>query len=131
MNRIISARRLDPLIWAKIVEVLLDTQRLRKGFMESLDQHQKTHARQWAHLVTLRERVEKLEKRRQDLPALADLETLEVLAKQIREWHNCNLEPCPQDKRQILEMLHVRVLIGLDEKVSVTGWFDQGAVSES
>ena len=52
-NRTISARKVDPVVWDRIVEVLLDPDNLRKGYQESLDQQQTTTKRQKRRLETL------------------------------------------------------------------------------
>ncbi|MDF1499314.1 MAG: recombinase family protein [Anaerolineales bacterium] len=62
-NRIISARKVDPVVWSRIVEVLLDPDNLRKGYEESLEQQQATTKRQRLRLETLERARQKHEKK--------------------------------------------------------------------
>lgn len=54
---------------------------------------------------------------------LSALESLEAMASQIKEYLEGDIEPSQEDKRMILEMLHVRVIVHHD-KIRLTGWFD-------
>ncbi|MCI0563797.1 MAG: recombinase family protein [Nitrososphaera sp.] len=166
-NRTVSARKLEPIVWGKIVELLLDPKRLREGYEQSLKQQKATRARDRAHLETLQRKLIKLEQQLQNLttayidpdirlpkeeykaqrtrinveikdvkeqikeletelarvPEPAELEALEVFAAEIRERLNGNYDPAPAEKRKLLEMLHVTVILGLEGSVRVEGWF--------
>ncbi len=50
---------------------------------------------------------------------------METFAAEVRERLAGNYDPSPEEKRQILELLHVRVWIGIDGGVRVSGWFGQ------
>lgn len=165
-NHIISARLLEPVIWERIVQVLLDPSSLRSGYEESLARQEATKSRQRTHLEILRkglikieqkrknlitahldpeigltraefltqkanfddeqngilQEIEPIEKELQALPTLAELETLEAFSRQIASSpKNQNL--APHEKRQVLETLHVKVMIGLDDTIQLDGWF--------
>jgi site-specific DNA recombinase len=168
LNRHVSARILEPIVWDEIREILLDPERLVKGYRQSLEQQQATTARQRAHLETLRsqlvkfdqqranlnamyidpeieltkgeyieqkERIEKsaaetardidrLREELADIPTPVELESIEVFSQKIRARLEGNLEPPDTEKRKILDLLHVKVLIGEDGSLEVTGWFD-------
>ena len=169
INRVVSARRLEPLVWQALVKILLDPQSLRQGYEESLEQQKAGRARLVAHRETLGERLLKLEKQQENLtalyidpdvtmtkteylrqkeriddeqksiaqeidkvdvelasiPMLADLESMETFASAVRERMDGKFDPSPEDKRKILELLHVRVWISVDGEVRLTGWFKQ------
>jgi hypothetical protein len=71
--------------------------------------------------------VQEMEKVQQELAELTpppDLETLEVFATKIRDRLNGDYAPSPEEKRRILDLLHVKVWLGLDGSVRLSGWFD-------
>jgi site-specific DNA recombinase len=165
LNRMVSARKLEPLVWEELVKLLLDPANLYKGYQESLEQHQATQARNHIELETLGKSLARFEQRRQNLtaayidpeiqitkaeyleqknqidgeiksikqeiarvqaeldkiPTPAELETLEVFATTIRQQFDANQDLTPQDKRAILDLLHVRVLINVEGKARITG----------
>ena len=45
INRQVSAKRLEPAIWSEVVKILLDPQRLRQGYEESLEQQEDSRYR--------------------------------------------------------------------------------------
>ncbi len=69
--------------------------------------------------------IESIDVELANIPVSVDLETLETFADAIRERLAGDYDPSPENKRQILELLHVRVWIGLDGRVRVSGWFGQ------
>jgi site-specific DNA recombinase len=169
INKMVSARKLEPIVWDEVAKVLLDPERLYKGYQESLEQQAASQAKQKAYLETLRERLVNLERQRNNLTALyidpeikmtkyeymeqkeridvevkgtvadielieaelvsvptpSELETIEQFAENVRGRLQRNGDMSPADKRHILELLHVKVLISIDGKVRVTGWFGQ------
>ncbi len=169
INRQVSAKRLEPIVWSEVVNILLDPQKLRQGYEQSLEQQEDSRYRLQAHRETLQERLVKLEKQRENLTALyidpdikmtkleylrqkerieeeikgiiddiegidaelanipipADLETMEIFAAAIRERLTGNYNPSPEEKRQILELLHMRVWIRIDGSVRLSGWFEE------
>lgn len=167
INRMVSARKLEPLVWEEMIKVLLDPKNLYKGYQESLEQQQATQARNRVHLETLAQSLTRFEQRRQNLttayidpeiqitkaeyleqknqidgeirsikeeieriqseldkiPTPAELETVEVFVATIRQQLDTSRELPPMEKRAILDLLHVRVLISIEGKARITGWF--------
>ncbi len=68
--------------------------------------------------------LDQLKEELQNLPTIADLETLEIFAKKIRNRLDGNYDPTPEEKRKILDLLHAKIWIGNDGRVTVSGWFD-------
>jgi Recombinase zinc beta ribbon domain len=175
-NRTVSARKLEPIVWAEVAKILRDPDMLRKGYHDSLQQQEYARARQTALLETLRKGVIKLEKERQKLtelyldpdmnmtkneyyeqktriddhikatlkeieekeaelasvPSKADLETLEIFASKIRVRLAENYVPSLQEQRQLFELLHIKVILGLDGTIKVNGWYkDENDYEES
>jgi hypothetical protein len=173
-NHTVSARLLEPKVWAEVSSILLNPDRLRKGYYDSLEQQEYARRRQTAHLETLRKGIIKLEKERQKLTALyldpdmnmtkieyleqktriddqikatikeieekeaelasvptqADLETLEIFASKIRVRLVDNYIPPPLEQRQLFELLHIKVFLGLDGTIRVDGWYNDNDMSE-
>ena len=167
MNRMVSARILEPEVWEKIEGLLKNPETLRQGYLESLEQQKATQTRQRAHLETLQRRVIKLEQQKRNLtraytdpdisltkreyieqkdevdrelsdlakaiaevqagletiPTPAELESLEIFAKQVRESLELD-RLTPEDKRKVLKMLHVKVIISPEGCVRIDGWFN-------
>ena len=69
--------------------------------------------------------IERIDAELANIPVSVDLETLETFTDAIRERLAGDYDPSPENKRQILELLHIRVWIGLDGSVRVSGWFGQ------
>ena len=167
INRTVSARVLEPIVWDEVIGILLDPDRLRKGYYASIEQQQTTIATQKSHLETLQKGLFKLEKERQNLTALyidpeikmtkteyleqrvriddqikavvediasteaelasvpvpIEFESLEKFASKVREKLTCGYDPTPEEKRHILELLHIKVHLGLDGSIRLDGWF--------
>ena len=174
-NRMISTRKVDPLVWDRIVEVLLDPDNLRKGYEESLEQQQATTKRQRRRLETLERSRQKLEQKGANLMAAyldpdiqmtkpeylqqraaiddelgtredeiksllehlttvevpPDYETIEAFADEVRDQLEGEDELTPQEKRKILELLHVRVFIPDDGELWLEGWFESASERQS
>jgi hypothetical protein len=167
-NHQTSARILEPIVWEKLTEVLMEPARLRQGYEDSLAQQEDTAQRQRAHLETLSrkapsleqmrrnlttayldpdikltkaeyleqkelvdselaellEEIERIEQELASIPTPADLETLEAFASAIRDLIASEGRITPEQKRDILEMLHVKVMISKqDEEIKIEGWF--------
>ncbi len=167
INRMISARRLEPLVWDEIVSILLEPERLREGYKASIEQQKNTHAREIAHLESLRKAfvhckeernnltalyidpeikitrmeyieqktriddeikrinndIEIVEKRIPNVPLPGDFDNLDTFASKIRERLFDARKIKPEDKRKILELLHVKVILGTDSSIRLEGWF--------
>jgi site-specific DNA recombinase len=166
-NRWISAKKLDPLVWDEIVNILLNPQSLRKGYEKIMEEETEKKARQINHLEAIQkgiekllakrgrlqhiyldpdigmtkeeylgekkilddqinsahEEMEKIEKELQRVPTERDLVALEEMAGKIVASLGENLDIAPEDKRKVLEMLNVKVLISPDKKRKIEGWF--------
>ena len=70
LNRQVSSKILEPIVWDEIREILLDPERLVKGYRQSFEQQQEATARQRAHLETLHSQLGKFEKQRTNLNAM-------------------------------------------------------------
>jgi site-specific DNA recombinase len=168
-NHTISARVLEPIVWGEIVTLLMEPEQLKQGYLEALEQQKLTISRQMGLLSTLKERLFKYEKQRQNLTALyidpdmgmtkddyleqkgridnecksisAEIEQVEIDIKNaplpmgyedlatfsqvVREGLEANEEPKPEDKRLILDSLHVRIILDGVGNCKITGWFDK------
>jgi site-specific DNA recombinase len=167
-NHMISARILEAIVWEEITKVLMDPDRLRRGYEGSLAQQQETAARLRVHLETLGRRAGSLEEMRRNLttayldpdigmtkaeyleqkglvdeelgqlhetiqkseqelatiPEPADLETLEAFASAVRQNITQQDRMSPEEKRQLLETLHIKVFINRqDKEIRIEGWF--------
>jgi septal ring factor EnvC (AmiA/AmiB activator) len=65
----ISANRLEPMVWDMIVRVLLDPHSLRAGYEEALAQEAEKRERNTANLEALHRKVAKLKQQQQNLTA--------------------------------------------------------------
>ncbi len=167
-NRTISARKVDPVVWDRIAEVLLDPANLRKGYEESLDQQQATTKRQRQRLetlerarlkhdqkaanlmtayldpdiqmtkpeylkqrtaiedelVTLADEIETIRAQLDQVEVPPEFETIEAFANEVRDQLDGESDLTPQAKRQIFELLHVKVFIPEEGELWLEGWFD-------
>jgi len=168
INRMISARKLEPLVWEEITHILLDPERLRTGYEASIEQQEATLSRHRILLESLQCGTQKLEQQKKNLtelyidpdinltkteyleqkhriedeitsnileterlqkelasvPTPTDLETIEKFASRVRVILEGNYNPTPEEMRKILELLHVKVWIGINGEVKVSGGFD-------
>jgi len=74
-------------------------------------------------LKGLHAEIEQVEKELPNIPTPAEYETLEAFAQSVRERLENSIDPPGEEKRTILELLHVKVLINPNGSVSVNGWF--------
>ena len=165
-NKWISASKIEPVVWDKVVEILLHPASLRKGYEKMMEEEEK-QSRQIKHLETLQAGIEKINAKRARLQAVyldpdigmtkeeylnekkildeqlgtleedierikkelakipteQDLKNVEQMAFRVRELLESNLEIANQDKRKIMEMLNLKVLITPDRKMKIEGWF--------
>jgi site-specific DNA recombinase len=166
-NRWITTTVLDPLVWDRVVNILLNPMSLREGYEQNIEQERQKQARQIKHLETLELGIEKLQAKKARLQAIyldpdigmtkddylsekklledqikaakddaekigkelkrvpteSDLKNLEIMASSLVEALGNNLDISPQDKRHVLEMLNLKVLISSDRKIKLEGWF--------
>ena len=75
--------------------------------------------------------IERVRKELQKIPSKADLENLEQMAANILNVLGDNLDISPQEKRQVMQMLNLKVLMSLNGRVRLEGWFreDDGLLS--
>jgi len=59
----------------------------------------------------------------QRIPSPEDLRSLEQFASKIVSALGKNLDISPPDKRQIMQMLNLKVMISIDGKIKLEGWF--------
>ena len=74
-------------------------------------------------LGTLEEDIERIEKELAKIRTEQDLKNLEQMASRVRELLESNIGIADQDKRKIMEMLNLKVLINPDRKMKIEGWF--------
>lgn len=166
-NKSISARVLEPLVWDKVVSILLNPMLLREGYEQSMEQERQKQGRKIQYLETLQAGMEKLKVKREKLQAIyldpdigmtkaeylelktpideqlkaasleaeiaaqelqripspEDLQSLEQFASNILRALGNNLDISPQDKRQIMQMLNLKVLISRNGTIKLEGWF--------
>ncbi|MCI0553765.1 MAG: hypothetical protein L0287_22685, partial [Anaerolineae bacterium] len=160
-------RVLEPLVWDKVISILLNPMLLREGYEQSMEQERQKQSRQIEHLEHLQTVIEKLKAKRaklqaiyldpdvgmtkieyielktpideqikaaslemenvaqelQRIPSPEDLTSLEQFASKIVSALGNNLDISPQDKRQIMQMLNLKVLISRDGTIKLEGWF--------
>ena len=69
------------------------------------------------------EDIERIGKELERIPTESDLIDLEKMALKIVGVLGNNLHLSPQDKRKVMEMLNLKVLISPDKKIKLDGWF--------
>ncbi len=167
LNKWISASKIEPMVWHKVVEILLHPDSLRKGYEKMMEEEEEKQSRQIKHLETLQtglekinakrarlqavyldpdigmtkeeylnekkildeqlgtleEDIERIKKELAKVPTEQDLKNLEQMASRVRELLESNIDIADQDKRKIMEMLNLKVLIAPDRKMKIEGWF--------
>ncbi len=66
-NKVVSARIIEPEVWSRVKGILLDPERLRRGYMAVLEQQQESQGHLRRHLETLRRSRGKAQTKRQNL----------------------------------------------------------------
>jgi site-specific DNA recombinase len=166
-SRWISAKLLEPLVWEKIVSILLNPASLREGYEQKMEREQEKQERQIKHLeilqigieklqakkarlqaiyldpdigmtkeeylsekkilddqiITANEDIERIGKELKKVPTESDLRSLEIMASNIVGALGNDLDISPQDKRKVMEMLNLKVLISPDRNIKLEGWF--------
>ena len=69
------------------------------------------------------EDIERIGKELEKVPTESDLRNLEIIAPKIVGALGNNLDISPQDKRKVMEMLNLKVLISPDKRIKLEGWF--------
>jgi len=72
--------------------------------------------------------IDAVEDELSDLPTLAELETLEAFSAEIADSLG-NGDLAPEERRKILQMLHVKVLVAIDGSMRLDGWFNVDGLS--
>ena len=67
--------------------------------------------------------VEKITKELRRIPNTNDLKNLEQFAAKITSALDKDVDISPADKRQIMRMLNLKVLISTDGAINLEGWF--------
>jgi hypothetical protein len=67
MNKQISARVLEPIVWNKVLEIIRNPVALREGYEEALDLLRESQARKIAQIETLERGLLKVKQKRQNL----------------------------------------------------------------
>lgn len=66
-NQMISARKIEPVVWERIVEIMLDPERLKTEYEASLEQQRATQTRHRRRLETLQRAREKIARKQDNL----------------------------------------------------------------
>jgi site-specific DNA recombinase len=177
-NRWWDAKKLEPIIWNAVTEILFDPQSLRRGYKKMMEAEEGRQSRQIKHLEVLQvgvekllnkrsrlqavyldpdigmskdeylaekklledqlkatqEEVEKIEKELSHIPSEDDLVQLEELAGRITEALGYNLDIPEAEKRRIMELLNIKVILTPDKEIKLEGFFyspDGGILSTS
>jgi hypothetical protein len=168
MNKQISARILEPIVWEKVLEILLNPASLIEGYEHSLELQRESQSRKITQIEMLDRALVKVKQKRQnlnnayfdpdiqmskseyldqkvqmdeeaqmiesdlenlrndiaDIPEAPTVEALENFAAQITEELFAEEEISLEKKRQLLEMLHTKVILHPDGNVGLDGWFN-------
>jgi hypothetical protein len=77
-------------------------------------------------LTELRGRIEEIEALPTAVPTERQFEDLESFAQKVRERiAKDDWDPTPESKRQVLELLHAKVILSKDGSGKVIGWFGE------
>jgi DNA repair ATPase RecN len=77
-------------------------------------------------LIEARAKIEEIEAIPMAVPTQSQFEDLESFAQKVRERiDNEDWDPTPESKRQVLELLHAKVILSKDGSGKVTGWFGE------
>lgn len=169
MNREISARKLEKIVWEKVLGVLLHPEALREGYKQSFEE-QKTNIEKKKTLIhALGQKLDKTKRYRgnlnmafvdpdikmtkeeyldqkelieveekeiqeklqrahfeiKNLPKFVEVDTLETFAKEIVAGLLPEDGEVPKKrKREILEMMHINVILFPDSTVQLEGWIN-------
>lgn len=165
-NKVISERILEPKVWGKVVELLLNPESLREGYQQSVEEWQENMEHLHRHAATLHESVSKYEQQIQNLnlmyadpevgltrkeylqsreqilsqlkeaeehlaeiqsqieevPEPLEVAEFEAFTAGIREQLQGDFEPTPEQKRELMEVLHIQIKLQLDGAFKIEGW---------
>jgi len=77
-------------------------------------------------LSEIRAKIEEIESIPTAVPTQSQFEDLESFAQKVGERiANVDWDPTPESKRQVLELLHAKVILSKDGSGKVTGWFGE------
>lgn len=69
--------------------------------------------------------VEEIESELETIPSVTDYETFAAFSGKVRAKLEGNSDPTPEEKRALLQQLHITVFVDVDrEELSIEGWFD-------
>ncbi len=169
VNREISARKLEKIVWQKVLNVLLHPEALREGYEESFEEQQAAIEEKKALIHKLGQKLDKTKRYRgnlnmafvdpdiqmskeeyldqkeliaaeekeiqeklqrahfeiKNLPKVVEADTLETFAKEIAAGLLPEAGDVPKKrKREILEMMHITVILSPDGTVQLEGWIN-------
>ncbi len=169
MNRQVSAKKLEEMVWEKVLGILLHPEALREGYEQSFEEQESTVEKKKILIQTLGQKLDKNKRYRQNLnmayldpdikmpkeeyleqkelveaeektlqeklqtaryeiknlPKVVEVETLETFAKEIFEGlFSDGTEIHPKRKREILEMMHIKVVLFPDSSIQLEGWIN-------
>jgi len=163
----VTRKWLEPIVWEKVIQILLDPASLRRGYENMMEQEGGKQQRELDHLETLKtgiekllakrkrlqtvyldpdigmskeeylaekqvlddsisqaqEEIEKITKSLQQIPTEADLIKLEEMATKMVEALGYNLDIPEDQKRRILKLLNLKVIISPEKDITLEGWF--------
>jgi hypothetical protein len=175
-ERWVTRKWLEPIVWEKVVEILLDPDSIRRGYEKMMENEGGRMQREIDHMETLQTAIEKLLNKRKRLqtvyldpdigmskeeylaekqilddsvaqaqeeiekitkalnriPTEADLVQVEEMANRIVEGLGYNLDIPEDQKRCILKLLNLKVIITPHKDITLEGWFtptDDGLLS--
>ena len=79
----------------------------------------------------LEERIEAVNVELAKFQVPVSLETFDAFIAEITRLLEQQINPSPQKRRQLLQMLHVKVLVSKHSEPDVTGWFRPGVSSNT
>jgi len=168
MNKQISARVLEPIVWEKVLGLLFNPVALRAGYEESLQLQRESQIKKFTQMEILNRALIKLNAKRQnlnnayldpdiemskaeyldqklridqetqsitsdledlrndmvDIPEPASVEALEKFAAKIVEELLTQQEITFEKKRELFEMMHLKVILHPDGNIKIDGWFN-------
>jgi site-specific DNA recombinase len=166
-NKVITRGKIEPKVWEKVSQILLDPGSLRRGYEKMMAEQREKEALNIRHLEAIhagieklhakknrlqavyldpeigmskeeylgekrviedqikstQEDIERIEKELSHIPSDNDLVALEELSRQIVEALGENLDIPGSEKRRILELLNIKVLLSPNGKIKLTGFF--------
>jgi site-specific DNA recombinase len=168
MNKTISARVLDPIVWDKVIGILEHPEALLEGYNRSLEQLRDGQSRKFSQIELLEKALHKVRSKRQnlnvayldpdinlskaeyldqkvqienelqsieqdlqklrveveDVPEPTSFEALERFSSEVMEELYAEEEISLEKKRQLLEMMHIKVLLQPNGGIKLDGWFN-------